>query len=434
MNQLLIPESTSSNPTARVPSNDKPGVRGDFELDDIASLKIEKAAIGRSSKKLRRRVLYLVILIVITIASYLGYNQVFSSRFLVETGTVTTVYPSQLFTLLNATGYVIPVTKAEVASKGAGRLEVLEVEEGSHVKQGQIIARLENQDVIATREQAAANVKVAKASLERAEAELKEVTSGLTRAENLINKKVITQEIYDTAVAHHSKAIAAVNSAKANILAAEAAYNGTNIAVEYTLIRAPFDGVVLTKHANVGDIVAPFASTIQSKGAVVTMADLDTLEVEADVSESSLHKVQPGQPCEIQLDAIPDVRFRGEVSRIVPTVDRAKATVLVRVRFVEKDGRILPNMSAKVAFLSQALTPEQQRPVTAVQPSAIVTNNGEPMVFLVHGNTVRKAPVETGERIGESIVVEQGLNPGDQVVLHPPEKLQDGSIIKVQHI
>lgn len=404
-----------------------------MEKQDLAKLKIDRSAKPAASngfKKRYRRVLLPATLIGMAVLSYFFYARMLSLGLPVEIGTVTTTYPSQALTVLNATGYVVSQTKADVASKATGRLDWLEVREGSRVKKGEIIARLENQDVIANMEQAAANVSVAKAGLKQTEAELKEAGLALERAKGLIKKRFITQESYDATLARYDKAVAAVNSAKAAIVSAEAAHNGTKIAVEYTLIRAPFDGVILTKHADIGDVVAPFSSTTQSKGAVVSMADLDTLEVEADVSESSLLKVHLGQSCEIQLNALPDVRFRGVVSRIVPTVDRTKATVLVKVRFVNRDSRILPDMSAKVAFLSRALTFEQQKPVTLVQPSAIISHNGAQKVFLVHGNTVSEVPIETGERIGDMLVVNKGLSSGDQVVLYPSEKLRDGSEIK----
>jgi multidrug efflux pump subunit AcrA (membrane-fusion protein) len=148
------------------------------------------------------------------------------------------------------------------------------------------------------------------------------------------------------------------------------------VAVDYTQIRAPFDGVIVSKAANVGDMVTPFSSATDSKGAVVSMVDMSTLEVEADVSESSLAKIRVAQPCEITLDALPDVRFRGRVSRMVPTVDRAKATVVTKVRFDAIDPRILPDMSAKVSFLAQEVTAEQQKPLLAVNPDALTTREG----------------------------------------------------------
>ena len=198
------------------------------------------------------------------------------------------------------------------------------------------------------------------------------------------------------------------------------------VAVEQTEIRAPFDGVVLTKNANVGDNITPFSAATNSKGAVVTIADMGTLEVEADVSESSIGKVKVGQPCEIQLDALPDVRLTGEVSRIVPTVDRSKATVTVKVRFVERDARVLPDMSAKLALLEKPVPEGERKPVTAVQPGAIVERDGQKLAFVVKDERVQAVPVRTGARGGELVQVE-GLAPGDKVVLRPDDKLRDGA-------
>ena len=401
---------------------------------DLTKLKIErdaKVATSASSRTYRRGFVYFAVIFSIVLGSYQAYGWIFSAAPLVEIGTVRMAFPSEGFTVLNATGYVVPRIKADVASKATGRLQSLEVEEGTHVTKGQIIARLDNQDVIASMEQAKANVGVAKATLKEAEAELTDSKRSLARARKLIGKKFISERDFDAEVARFDKASAAVTSAKANIVSADAAYKGAEVAVEYTLIRAPFDGVILTKHANVGDIVAPFSSAVASKGAVVTLADMDTLEVEADVSESSFSHVAVGQACEIELDAIPDEHFRCEVARIVPTVDRSKATVLVRVRFLDQSDRVLPNMSAKVAFLSKALPPGLQAPVTAVQKSAIVTRQGKQVVFQVRGDAVSEIPVTTGYRIGESVMIREGLKSGDTVVLGPPGRLRDGSRIRV---
>ena len=166
----------------------------------------------------------------------------------------------------------------------------------------------------------------------------------------------MSQASHDEVLGRYDRAQAAVNSAQAAVRAAEANRRAAEVAVEQTVIRAPFDGVVLTKNANVGDTITPFSSALDTKGAVVTMADMSTLEVEADVSESNLEKVHVDQPCMIELDALPSVRFEGYVSRMVPTVDRTKATVMTKIRFRELDPRILPDMSAKVAFLSRPLS------------------------------------------------------------------------------
>jgi HlyD family secretion protein len=159
---------------------------------------------------------------------------------------------------------------------------------------------------------------------------------------------------------------------------------------------------------------------------VVTMADMETLEVEADVSESSLAKVKIGQACEIALDAFPDLRLRGEVSRIVPTVDRSKASVMTKVRFVDRDSRVLPEMSAKVAFLSAAVAPDQRKPLTVVHPDAIVQRDGKPTVFVVADGVAKAVTVTTGRKIGDLVEV-SGVKPDTKVVVKPIDRLQDGS-------
>ena len=193
------------------------------------------------------------------------------------------------------------------------------------------------------------------------------------------------------------KARAGVNSLAASVAVAQANLRAAEVNVDQTLIRAPFDGVVLTKAANVGDVVTPFSSATDAKGAVVTMADMATLEVEADVSESNLSKVRIDQPTEIQLDALPDRRFRGVVSRMVPTVDRSKATVMTKIRFMDIDPRVLPEMSAKVTFLSEAVSEEQRVARTAVSPAAVVNRHGRSTAFVVRDGIAREVPVVTGD-------------------------------------
>lgn len=278
----------------------------------------------------------------------------------VELGTVTTAFPTQAYTLLNATGRVVAARKAAVSTKATGRLEFLGVQEGSVVKAGQVLARLEALDVSATRDQARAGVAAAKANLEQGKAELTDADANYRRTQDLFQKNFVSAAQLDTARARLDRARASMASLSAAIGVADAQTRSATVSVEQTLIRAPFDGVVLTKNANVGDIITPFSSAADSKGAVVTMADMSTLEVEVDVTEASIGKVVVGAPCEITLDALPEVRLLGEVSRIVPTVDRAKATVLVKVAFVERDPRTLPDMSAKAAFLKQRPPPPRK--------------------------------------------------------------------------
>lgn len=412
---------------------------------------LNRLAIDRSTTPLRRRRplwkrwwVWLLALVAIAAAAALVSQR--GRPQAVEIASVVSAYPSQALAVLNATGRVVAARRASVSSKATGRLEWLGVEEGQRVKAGDVIARLENRDVAASREQAAAGVKVAEANLVQGQAELADAELALKRARELAQKDFVSEASVDSAAARFNKARAAIETLRAQIAVAQANLRAAAVSFDQTLIRAPFTGIVLTKNANVGDILTPFSSASGTTGAVVTMADMSTLEVEADVSEASIAKITVGQPAEIQLDAFPDLRLAGSVSRVVPTVDRSKATLLVKVSFGETDERVLPDMSAKIAFLSRPLAADERRPVPALRPEAIVEHEGKDVVFVVRpdaagtevggngatekkeaggGRAVRTA-VATGARIGDLVRVE-GLAPGTRVVINPPPALADGA-------
>ena len=394
--------------------------------EDLSRLRIDRDAVRAAPRRHLKRWWWLAALLVAGAAFWIFAR---NAPVTVELTTISQAYPSQAYTLLNATGYVVAQRKAAVASKATGRLEWLNVREGSQVKAGEILARLESNDVTAQMQQAAASVHVARANLEQGEAELREAVRVLNRSRDLLAKNFVSPAAHDTVLSRHEKALAALSGYKASIAVAQANLRASQVGVEQTLIRAPFDGVVLTKNANVGDVITPFSSALGSQAAVVTMADMSTLEVEADVSEANLAQVKVGQPCEIQLDALPGQRFRGVVQRTVPTVDRAKATVLVKIRFVDVDARILPEMSAKVAFLEKE-TPEAERTArTVVQPAAVVERNGAGVVFVVKEGRVVQGAVKSGMKIGELVEVIGKVAVGDKVVVRPSEKLRDGSAV-----
>ena len=400
--------------------------------EDLSKLRIDRSGAGAATgapKQRRKLKLWAVIAVLVALGLYYVFG--YRAATPVEAMVVTTAYPSQAFTVLNATGYVVAQRKAAVASKATGRLEWLGVREGSQVKENEILARLENKDVTATMEQAAANIKLAQANLEQGQAELTDAMHALDRSRDLLAKNFVSQAAHDTVVARYEKAKAAISGYKAALAVAQAAHRATQVAVDQTLIRAPFDGVVLTKNANVGDVITPFSSATGSQAAVVTMADMSTLEVEADVSESSLAKVSVDQPCEIQLDALPDLRFRGVVHRLVPTVDRAKATVMVKIGFVDRDPRILPEMSAKVAFLSQEISAEQQQPLVAVSAEALAQRDGRTVIFVVRDDRAVAVPVTPGTKLGPLTAIAGDARSGDKAVLRPAPDLADGAPVKV---
>ena len=397
--------------------------------EDLAKLKIDKS--GGNFRR-TRRIPSTAILAAAAVVLLLATVMIVRSRAVaVDTVVVSRVYPSQTFTLLNASGYVVAQRKAAVSSKATGRLEWLGVEEGSRVKKDEAIARLESRDVEAVRDQAAANLNNARSTLDQAKVELQDATINFKRSKDLLAKGYIAQMDFDTADARYKRAQAAASGAEAAITSAQAALKAAEVAVEYTRIRAPFDAVVLTKDADVGDIVTPLGAAANAKAAVVTIADMSSLQVEADVSESNLSKVKAGQPSEVQLDALPNERFRGVVHMIVPTADRSKASVMVKVRFLDKDPRILPEMSARVAFLERPVAKIEEAPKTAVSPAAIITRDGKSTVYIIKGNTAVATPVVVGEKMGDLVEIREGLNPGVSVVMNPSGKLKNGSRITV---
>ncbi len=333
----------------------------------------------------------------------------------VQVTSVLTTYPSQQYAQLTASGYVVAQRRAAVASKATGRLLWLGVREGSQVRQGEVLARLDASDVLAAIGQAQASVRQAEAGVAQATVERINAEADLKRAQSL-------QARFQTAQA-------AINSAKAGVAVAQAQVRVQQVNLDFTEIRAPFDGVVLVKNANVGDIITPFSSAAGSQGAVVTMADMTTLEVEADVSESNLAKAAVGSPVEITLDALPGVRFRGQVAGRVPTVDRAKATVMTKIQFEKLDARILPEMSAKVTILSQAVSEADQIALLAASPRAVVERGGKKQVLRVNAGQIEVVDVTLGRQIGEVVELKGALTSGDQLVLNPPDKLQAGSKI-----
>jgi RND family efflux transporter MFP subunit len=398
-----------------------------------AKADLSRLSIGKTAQPFRRgsgRKLVAVVLVILALGvAALFLTGVFNPAIPVHLVSVSKVFPSQSFTVLNASGYVVAQTRASVASKITGLLVELNVEEGHRVREGQVLAVLENADYRATLARVEAAQAAARFALRQAEADLYNARLIYERNSRLVKRGVISQQEFDTSDARFRQARAAAAAARAQIRVADAAVLEAKVNLDYTYIRAPFDAVVLTKNADIGDIITPIGAAQQAQASVVTIADMDSLMVEADVSESSIAKVKVGQPAEIQLDALLDERFPGRVHMIVPTADRSKASVQVKVAFLERDPRVLPEMSAKAAFLSRPVRPDEREPVVAVPETAVVESDGRAAVFVAQEDRARLTSIETGRTFGDLVEVRAGLSTDQRVVLEPGDKLEDGAKI-----
>ena len=391
---------------------------------DLSALRINRSRGGDSAPTDTDRRRWLVIGLVATgavvlVGTLLLRGGALRSAVPVHLTPATMVSPIRSGAVMIASGYVVAQRKAAVASKATGRLVYLGVVEGDRVRAGQVIARIEDSDVRAQLAQAQAN-------LDLSRAELRDAERTLARERMLLDSNFTSQASYDAAESR-------LERVKAGIAVAQAVVQSAQVALENTVIRAPFDGTVLTKNADVGEVVAPLAGGAFSKSAVVTIADLGSLQVEADVAESNLEAISPGQPAEIVLDAYPDVRYPGYVAKIVPTADRAKATVQVKVAFRSYDSRVLPEMSAKVHFLPRpSLVALDTLPVLVVPGTAVVERNGRSVVFVVEGGRAVEVPVMVGRQVGSSVAIREGLRPGVQVVDSVSASLRAGAKVTVQ--
>jgi RND family efflux transporter MFP subunit len=404
-----------------------------MDPEKLAQLKIQRqdSAALKPVRRWKRLLLISILAGTGLLAFYLYRQGLLSPAATVRLTAVSLIYPSQVITDLNASGYVVAQQKAAVSSKGTGRLDYLGVEEGSRVKKGDMLARLENSDLEAELNQAKAQLAASRASLDEAASELRTAQRNWERYKDLWERHLISLADYDTATDRYRKAQGALQAAQANIKAFQAAVERASVLIEYTLIRAPFDGVVLTKDADVGEVVAPFGSATNARAAVVTMADLASLMVEADVAEAFLPKVYADQPCEIQLDALPQNRFPGKVEIIVPTADRTKGTVQVKVRFDSLDPRILPEMSSRVAFLSRPLTDQEKEPRLTVHRDALTKRDDTEGIFLKKDDEAEWVPLPAVTLLGDYVVLPAPFQAGEQAVLKPALTLRPGARIKV---
>jgi RND family efflux transporter MFP subunit len=331
--------------------------------------------------------------------------------------------------VLTANGYIEARHQAAVAARTTGRLAEVMVEEGDPVEEGQIVARLIDEDQRAGVEQAQANLAQARARLDQARANNAETARRLDRRERLREQNLISTEEADAATSAAAVSRADMAAAEAGVGVAQAGLDAARLELDKTRVKAPFSGVVLRKDAEIGEIVGPImVSNTSRAGAVVTIADMQTLEAGVDVNESYIARLRIGMPADVVLDAHPDVHFPAEVRAIYPSADRDKATIPVRVSFLVDDPRIRPDLGAKVTFLNNRSTTEivTLRRVLHI-PSSAVRGTA---VWVVRGGKAQQTAVTLGEKKDGDIEILSGLNEGDAVIVSPG-RLRNGMRVRV---
>ncbi|HEX6572317.1 MAG TPA: efflux RND transporter periplasmic adaptor subunit [Steroidobacteraceae bacterium] len=350
----------------------------------------------------------------------------------VSVETVTVEAPAENGAVLNASGYVVARRLATVSSKVTGRVSEVLFEEGAEVEAGQVLARLDRSTAQAEYDVAASGLEAARRNLREIEVRLADARRTLERNRSLVERRLVAQSVLDTSEAEVGALAARLAAAKADVGVANAQVALSRQALADLEIRAPFNGVVISKDAQPGEMVSPIsAGGGYTRTGIATLVDMDSREVEIDVNEAYINRVSAGQRAECVLDAYPDWRIPAHVISIVPTADRQKATVRVRIGLDQLDPRILPDMGVKVSFLEDAAA-ESSTPRVRVPAKAIVTGDGGAYVWVVRDGKVERRPVQTGEAEGDQVEVAKGLEGGETLVVDAPARLRDGNAVELK--
>jgi RND family efflux transporter MFP subunit len=399
---------------------------------DLTSLRIDRDARPQAPRR-GKVILVGALALVIAIASLWGMLR--GGRAVeVEVATVRAAGGASS-AVLNASGYVTARRKATVAAKITGRVADVRVEEGMPVKAGQILALLDDSEWKAQLEVAQAEHSVAKRSIAEAEFSLKEAEKNLKRARELQEQGFVTEQDLDRAETNVGVLGTRLAVAREQTEAAARRIAQAQRSLDNCTVRAPFSGIAVSKDAQIGEIVSPVsAGGGFTRTGISTIVDMTSLEVEVDVNEAYIARVQPNQPVEATLDAYPDWRIPARVIITIPTADRQKATVRVRIAFEKLDPRILPDMGVKVAFLDAQRPPDAtaRRADVLVPKTALRKDAGQDVVFVLQADHVERRAVRLGDARGDLQVVASGLQPGEQVVVEGPPGLADGNHVVVR--
>lgn len=400
------------------------------DSDLLKELRLQRS--DREGDDRGRRWLWIVGVVAAAIAVIIAWLTLHSGAMAVE---VASVQPQSAHSgplaVLEATGYVTARREATVASKITGKLTAVLVEEGDHVTEGQVLARLEDSDQLARESLASAQVDAAKSKRVETATRLAQARRDYRRQQQLREKGLNSEQQLEDARTNASALADQLNAAKAQVAVAVAQLRSAKVDVNDTIVRAPFTGVVIDKTAQAGEIVSPVsAGGGFTRTGICTLVDMDSLEIDVDVNEAYINRVHAGQSTETVLDAYPGWKIPGHVIAIVPTADRSKATVKVRVSIDSRDSRIVPDMGARVSFLQPA-SPNSATTGVLVPATAIVERNGKHGVFVVANGRAHLKTVQPGQQFEQLYSVTGGLDAGEIVVVDPPAALTDGDRVRI---
>lgn len=404
---------------------------------DLSALKIQHDDEPRRVNSHRRWIVAGAIVAIITALGWLAWHQAWLPH-RASTVRVTRpqlLQPTESRQVLTATGYIVPQLRADVSARTFGRLAWLGVREGSQVHAGDVIARLEQDDRLAQVAEARATLAQTRAALEQARSSEWEARREKERQENLLREGITTQSDFDAARRALEVAIAGTAASEEAINAARARLELSRANLEKTVIRAPFDGTVIAKNAEIGEMVAASAASGQvTGGTIATIADFSTLEIEVDINESNLSRVAPGQPVVISVDALPDRKYRGVLRQIMPTADRQRAVVIAKVKILDLDDRLVPDMSARIVFLDREISREEAMasPRVFVPSAAITVGDGSPFVLTVREDRLARIDVSLGEARGDLREVTSGLSGREMIIVAGAKGLREGDPLRIE--
>jgi len=408
----------------------------DSQKPDLGSLRIKEEQ--RSKSGMGKRVLYAAIPVIIFAVIVVAAFALRTQKPVVQVATVAKPDAGGPQTALNASGYVTPRRRATIAAKITGRVTSVLFDEGTRVKEGQLLATLDDSDYKRTLDTTKADRASAEAAITDYEVQLRNAEIALKRAQRLRDEQVGTQEALDNALTTADSLRAKIALAKQQVAASEFRIAEAQQAVDNCIIRAPFAGIVVSKDAQVGEMVSPVsAGGGFTRTGIATIVDMNSNEIEVDVNESYIARVKEGQAVRATLDAFPDAPYEAKVRTVIPTADRQKATVKVRISFLKLDDKILPDMGVKVAFLEQEKLAAKKgaekvpQAVAYIPKSAVRSDSTASFVYLMKDGKVERRAVSIGTDRGTDVAVLAGLTPGDSIVVKGPKSLRDGDKVEI---